>query len=324
MKFYDYEVYMNKSLIIIICFIVLVSANFAETTNAVWQPTYPGSLLREGFVFNGINGTVRKAGGGDTWVFTPDADVTDTSVFLRKAESIELLGSSTLEKIVFEAEQNQKSDAAVSLRIWGTVTTYSKRGTIRKKNDDSESESELPPYRNFLFPAYFIPLTELETRADSKEEKETQQEENKIKDSIIPVKAREKLKSDEPVKVTDEDAIIPADIMAKLKPKRRVNLDKWRNTLHVEGDFLLIGRSGFVKSDSGQSIFALDALGRKIDGLSFRLLPCQALQNTQERITNSFGRQRYKVAGTVTKYKGENYMLLQHAVRTYSNGNFAR
>ncbi|MBW8034977.1 MAG: hypothetical protein FVQ79_04910 [Planctomycetes bacterium] len=315
---------MNKSMIIIICFIVLTSATFAETTDAVWQPKYPGSILREGFVFNGINGTVRKAGNGDTWVFTPDVDVTDTSVFLRKTESIELLPSSTLEKIVFEAEQNQKNHTAVSLRMWGTVTTYSKRGTIRKKIDDSESTIELPPYRNFLFPAYFIPMAEIETRVDSEKEKQLQQEENQIKESIIPVGAREKLKSDEPKKVIDEDAVIPADIMAKLKPKRRVNLDKWRKTLQVEGDFLLVGRSGFVKLESGQSIFALDALGRKIDGLSFRLLPCQALQNTQERIANSFGRQRYKVAGTVTKYKGENYMLLQHAVRTYTNGNFAR
>lgn len=315
---------MNKSLIIIICFIVLTSVNFAETTDAVWEPKYPDSLLREGFVFKAINGTVRKAGSDDTWVFTPDIDVTDTSVFLRKTESIELLPSSTLEKIVFEAEQKQKSDAAISLRMWGTVTTYSKRGTILKKNYDHESAIELPPYRNFLFPAYFVPLTEIETVKDSEKEEQLRQEEIKVKDSIIPAGAREKLKSDEPVKVADEDAIIPEDIMAKLKPKRRVNLDKWRNTLHVEGDFLLIGRSGFVNSESGQSIFALDGLGRKINGLSFRLLPCQALQNTQEQITNSFGRHRYRVAGTVTKYKGENYMLLQHAVRTYSNGNFAR
>lgn len=315
---------MNNSLIVIICLMMVAFAVGGETASAVWEPKYPKSLLREGFVFKAINGTVRKAGGGDTWVFTPDAMVTDTSVFLKKTESIELLPSSTLEKIVFEAEQTQKGDAAVSLRMWGTVTTYSKRGTIRQKSYGPESTIELPPYRNFLFPAYFVPLTEIETLKDSEKEEQLRQEEIKVKDSIIPAGAREKLKSDEPVKVADEDAIIPADIMAKLKPKRRVNLDKWRNTLHVEGDFLLIGRSGFVKSESGYSIFALDGLGRKINGLSFRLLPCQALQNTQEQITNSFGRHRYKVAGTVTKYKGENYMLLQHAVRTYSNGNFAR
>jgi len=312
---------MNKTLIIIICFLMLVSANFAETANEAWEPKYPAALLREGFVFNGVNGTVRKTA-GDMWVFTPDATVTDTSVVLGKTESIELLPSSTLEKIVFEAEKNKKTDIAVNLRLWGTVTTYSKRGTIRKKYDDPESARDLPGYRNFLFPAYFIPLTELET--DSKKEKQLQQEKKKLKESIIPAGAREKIKSDESKEAVDEDAIIPADIMARLKPKRRVNLDKWRKTLQVDGDFLLIGRSGFVKSESGYSVFALDGLGRKIDGLSFRLLPCQALQNTQERITNSFGRQRYKAAGIVTKYKGENYMLLQHAVRTFTNGNFAR
>ena len=107
-QFRNQEVNMNKSVTIIICFIVLTSGVIVETASAVWQPKYPDSLLREGFVFNGISGTVRKAPAGDTWVFTPDAVVTDTTVFLRKTESIELLPSSTLEKIVFEAEQNKK------------------------------------------------------------------------------------------------------------------------------------------------------------------------------------------------------------------------
>ena len=315
---------MKKTLVITICFLVLAFANFAKAGEDIWQPKYPTALLREGFVFNGINGTVRKGPGVDTWVFNPDEIVTDTSVVLRKTESIELLPSSTLEKIVFEAKQNQNENSAINLRIWGTVTTYSKRGTIRKKSYDLEPEQPLPGYRNFLFPAYFVPLTEVKTVMDSEQEKKLEKKETQLKESIIPAGAREKIKSDEAEKLVDEDAIIPADIMARLKPKRRVNLEKWRKTLQVEGDFLLIGRSGFVKSKSGDSVFALDSLGRKVDGLSFRILPNQALQNTQERITNSYGRQRYKVAGIVTKYKGENYMLLQHAVRTFSNGNFAR
>lgn len=314
---------MNRALIIMICFVTLVCAAGAAI-DATSAPKYPTSLLREGFVFNGINGTVRKAAGDDKWVFTPDALVTDNLNVLRKTESIELLASSTLEKIVFEAEKNLKTDGVIPVRIWGTVTTYSKRSTIRKKDIDSESGIELPAYRNFLFPAYFIPVAEIESGRDSGKAKQLQQDENKIKESIIPAGAREKLKSDEPKRETDEDAIIPADIMEKLKPKRRVNLEKWRKTLPVEGDFLLIGRSGFLEMESEHTVFALNSFGRKINGLSFRLLPCQALQNTQERIASSFGRQRYKVAGTVTKYKGENYLLLQHAVRTFSNGNFAR
>lgn len=314
---------MNKTITIMICFIVLASTSAAESASALSATTYPSSLLREGFVFNGVDGTVRKVvGTEDKWVFTPDTAVTDIAGILRKTECIELLPSSTLEKIVFEVEQNEKTGTAVSLRIWGTVTTYSDRAVIQKRNSDSESANELPPYRNFLFPAYFVPMTKIQIA--TKSDQEQVEEEKKVEDSIIPAGSREKLKDNEARAVTDEDAIIPADIMEKLKPKRRVNLEKWRNTLHVEGDFLLIGRSGFVKSESGHTIFALDALGRKIDGLSFRLLPCQALQNTQEQIASSFGRQRYKTVGTVTKYKGENYLLLQHAVRTFSNGNFAR
>jgi hypothetical protein len=33
---------------------------------------------------------------------------------------------------------------------------------------------------------------------------------------------------------------------------------------------------------------------------------------------------RFKIAGVVTKYKGEKYLLLQKATRIYGHGNFAR
>ena len=35
-------------------------------------------------------------------------------------------------------------------------------------------------------------------------------------------------------------------------------------------------------------------------------------------------RQRFRVSGIVTTFRGNTYMLLQRATRTYSHGNFAR
>jgi len=33
---------------------------------------------------------------------------------------------------------------------------------------------------------------------------------------------------------------------------------------------------------------------------------------------------RFKIAGIMTKYKGENYLLLEKATQTYSYGNFGK
>lgn len=300
----------------------------ADTNPEKPQPNYPTSLLREGFAFSGIDGSVTRAPGRDKWIFTPDVDITDNIGTLKKNECIELLPSSTLEKIVSGAENSKNKDVAITLRIWGTVMTYSKRGKIRPKLTDPISSRSLPPYRNFLFPANFVPMTKAETVNKNDEQRpQPMEQEKEAKVSIIPEQAREMPESKKPdaqTKTENKTSIIPSDIMKMLKPKRRVNFEKWRKTFDIEGDLLLLNRTGFVKINQEYSTFALDALGRNVDNFSFRLLPCQIVQETEQRITNTFGRQRYKVAGTITKYKGDYYLLLQHAVRTYSHGNFAR
>jgi hypothetical protein len=131
-------------------------------------------------------------------------------------------------------------------------------------------------------------------------------------------------KPSEPATEPKEESIIPADIMKKLRPKRVVNLAKLKKMVEVEGDVTLTGRTGFVVGDEKAKIFSIDAIGRNIEDISFALLPCQVLEHTEQKLAENALRQRYKVAGTVTKYKGRYYLLLQRAVRTYSHGNFAR
>lgn len=320
---------MQKNIAIIICIIISAAISPADSKSEIPQPSYPASLLREGFAFSGIDGTVTRAPGDDKWIFTTDVELTDNIGTLKKNESIELLPSSTLEKIISDAENSKIENPSIQLRIWGTVMTYSERGKIRQKFSDSDPQRKLPPYRNFLFPANFVPMTVVETADETEEEPaEPAKPEKDTKSSIIPEQARkvfDSTKKDEPQpNAENSNSVIPPDIMKMLKPKRRVDFEKWRKTLDIEGDFLLVNRTGFVNVTPEKTTFSLDALGRKIDSFSFRLLPCQVVQETEQRITNSFGRQRYKIAGTITKYKGEYYLLPQNAARTYSHENFAR
>jgi len=254
-----------------------VFANAAVVSKAKVKKILP---LRDGFKLKSAEGLLSKDAKTHKWVFTADADISDGRAIVKAGQAIEMLPSSTLEKMTVDMEK----DLSIPVRLWARVTKY--RG------------------KNFLFATYFVPMSK------------TAEEEPKSKPPED--------KQDEPAIEPQEDSIIPADIMEKLRPKRVVNLAKLKKVVEVEGDVTLANRTGFVAGDEGAKIFRIDALGRNIEDISFELLPCETLEYTERKITENALRQRYKVAGTVTKYKGKFYLLLQRAVRTYSHGNFAR
>ncbi|MHC4459634.1 MAG: hypothetical protein ACYS0I_21545, partial [Planctomycetota bacterium] len=94
-------------------------------------------------------------------------------------------------------------------------------------------------------------------------------------------------------------------------------------------DSILADRCGFIREsgrraqDTWRKVsFVLDAIGRTEAKTSLRLLPCQALELAQRKQSASPDALRFKIAGIVTKFKGEDYLLLQRATRVYSHGNF--
>ena len=80
--------------------------------------------------------------------------------------------------------------------------------------------------------------------------------------------------------------------------------------------------SFIVKQDDGQYVFTLDAFGRNIEQISFPLLPCQALELALQEQSKELENIRFRAAGILTQYKGNNYFLLERAIRVYSYGNF--
>jgi hypothetical protein len=175
-----------------------------------------------------------------------------------------------------------EGDKAVLLRLWARVVMY--------KNE------------NFLYPVYFIPTSLVEEAAP-------------------PAPGNTKVQA-VPVPEPNEPSIIPDNIRSLLKPKQVVNLSKVRTMLEVENDVVLANRTGFITIQPGPD-FQPDGFGRNVEDLSFHLLRCTGLEAIESQLTSSGpSRQRYKVAGIITRYKGQYYLLMQRATRTYTHGNF--
>ncbi|MBA7477401.1 hypothetical protein ES707_12810 [subsurface metagenome] len=254
----------------------------------------------------GVDGQLIGPDSNDVYFFQLISDVNDYRVVVKAGTRLELLPSLALEKMIDVAK---KRPAAI-YRLWnGRVTKY--RG------------------RNFIFPNYFLPLM----KAEKPESKTSQQRE-------------QKLALDEP----NDVLAMPPEVMEKLRAIREkashsaqpiadgneISMDKSRAAAE-EGklpdarsyaqsvDSVFVDRTAFlVERDDGRFVFVPDALGRNVQKLSLHLLPCAALELTEQKQTAEPEPVRFKIAGKMTKYKGDSYLLLERAIRTYSHGNFGR
>lgn len=297
---------MNKTLIIFVL-LCLISGTALPAKNT-------STLLVEGFLFDYVEGEASRD--GQRWLFRPDVELTDGRGTLKATDLIQLLPCGTLEKIEAYAEDSKEP---VAIKLRGTVTRYSNRYLLRKRFRDIKLEKkyleENLVEKNFLFPMDFLPLSAVKAE---KPEAETEKEKPDTE------KPSDDKPADTKPKVKRSDSIIPADIMTMLRPKRVINLTKMKKVLDIENDVMLADRTGFIVRKKNRKILTLDGLGRKVDGMSFKLLPCEGLQFAEKLDFRDTGRKRYRIAGIVTKYKGEYYMLLSRAVRTYNHGNFVK
>jgi len=302
------------------------------------------TLLRDGFVLRGVDGKLKPAaligkseevgdGGapirtdpnldwcGSGWFFEFSTDVNDYRGRASAGTRLELLVSSELEKMI--ADVNERS--AADYRLWGWVTKY--KG------------------RNFIFPNYFFPLGKL-SRPQSQAPPKPRQKGRKpteglsIKESKQqPVVARPR--RDRPAVSEPNDVLaIPQEIIEKLKAGRIVRPEELGRTpmakkgvvdsasekkAKLQQDSILADRIAFLsKQDDGRFVFVLDAFGRNVRPVSLRVLPCEVLEMAERRQSAAPEPVRFKIAGIITKYKGENYLLLQKATRVYSHQNFDR
>lgn len=297
--------------------------------------------LRDGFVLTGVDGKLTGTDSNDIrfqdsnegsqsqyigfglpnrWFFEFDSDISDDKAVVKAGTGLELLPSSTLEKMTADVEKRaaaspvrskspkttavpsvQTSNGA-SYKLWGRVTKY--KG------------------RNFIFPIYFLPLSETKRSPPS-----TSQE------------PREKTG---PTLNDPNDALtIPKEILEKLKTRKILRPEQLKKGLELEQDSILADRTGFIsscvmrdayrvkgkrKEEKGRTQweFVFDALGRNVQQIILRLLPCQALESAEQEQSTEADTLRFKIAGILTKYKGNHYLLLERTTRVYSHGNFGK
>jgi len=282
---------MSKNLAILILTLFISIAGLGAGTSGKY-------ILRDGFVLAGVDGNL--TGKDDRWFFEFDSDVSGDRGVVKAGAVIELLPSAALEKMTIDVEERLD----VSYRLWGGVTKY--KG------------------RNFIFVTYFLPLSKV-SKAQLQQPQGPQRQDAGI---II----------NEP----NDTLTVPPEILTKLKHKKIGRTAEPRKRLELKQDFILADRTGFVSpcvmrpfgfaqdkdayctKEATQYEFALDALGRNVQQTSLRLLPCQALEQVSGEQSDELEPLRFKIAGIVTKYKGENHLLLQKATRVYSYGNFGR
>jgi len=264
--------------------ILAVSLVCTVTAKTAPVDSKKAELLMDGFVLAGADGSL----------ISKDGNEPAERWFFRFDSDISddrghIKAGTVLELLPSTVLEKMTADAKehprVGYRLWGSITRYKDR--------------------NFIFGVYFLPISKIE-QPQSQILQESQQ-------------TKSRLAINEP-----NDALtIPAEVIAKLQRRRIVRIEQLRKGLELKQDSVLADRTGFIiEADDGCDTFVLDALGRGVQKFSLRLLPCQTLQRTKRTQADEMEQLRFKVAGIVTKYKGDYYLLLQQATRVYSYGNF--
>lgn len=295
---------------------VLILALFAGT-GSVAGAFGPGktsqALLNDGFVLTGIDGKLSSSDGNDVWFFVLASDVNDGKSRVGANTSLQLLPSSTLERMTADMKERRGED----YRIWARVTKY--KG------------------RNFLFPIYFLPLS-------------------KVKDSALATPAdanstgasqAAQVKPTPTANDPNGTLAIPKDVIDRLSDRptvyRQQPQEPNRQGEKLQGikqDYILVDRTGFISAPLPSPIrltyggstlphteFVPDGLGLSVQQRPFRLLPCQVLEQAEQQSATGglrYDQARLKIAGIITDYRGDKYLLLQRATRVYSHGNFGR
>jgi len=103
-------------------------------------------LLRDDYVISGFDGLLIEGQNGQ-WQFEFESELSDGTTTLKAGQSVMLLKSATLEKMVDDAKQRPEA----RYRLWGKVTKFEGK--------------------NYVFPSYFVGLRKLEDRKPGTEDR---------------------------------------------------------------------------------------------------------------------------------------------------------
>jgi hypothetical protein len=249
-------------------------------------------LLPDDYVFAGVDGKLIQTA-PDKWAFEFESAANIGGVEIKAGQTLEMLGSSTLEKMAADAKERN----AAMFRIWAKVTKFEGK--------------------NYLFVVYYLSL-------------------RKIDQPTGGTVKNEPNKTGQAVNAPNDVVNIPPEIVALLKTSEVLPTTEAQATraeeLQLKQDTIFANRAGRVAVRNGGStalttgdyVFEADALGRGVGKFAIKLLPCQKLEDAILQVRSESNPVRFNISGILTKYKGEQYLLLQKATRMYSYGNFGR
>jgi hypothetical protein len=269
---------VKKTLATVTTRIILIAAIMTSVASSrAVAANGQAELLREDYVIAGADGKLFEAG-HDKWMFEFETGTGEAGAGgLKAGQSLELVKSVTLEKLVADA----KTRVDARYRLWGKVTKFEGK--------------------NYIFATYFLALR----KADRPESKQ-----------IGPDKNRQA------VNAPNDILNIPEEIASRLQTSEVMPATQGQEPLQLKQDAIFANRTGRIVEKQGQYVFEPDGLGQGIEKLSLALLPCQKLDETLGQVRNEPNPVRFNVAGILTTYKGQQYLLLQKATRVYSYGNF--
>ncbi|MGA2677694.1 MAG: hypothetical protein ABSF37_00175 [Sedimentisphaerales bacterium] len=281
-------------------FILALTIAAAITTSAATTKTNGNKLqagdklLPDDYVFAGVDGKLVQTG-TDKWAFEFESAANIGGVEIKAGQTVEMLGSATLEKMILDAKERNDT----MFRIWAKVAKFEGK--------------------NYLFAVYYLSLRKIDRPAEETEENEP----NKTSQESSP-----RLSSGQAVNAPNDVVNIPPEIVALLKTSEVLPTTEAQATrqeeLQLKQDTIFANRAGRVAVKNGVYVFEADAFGRGVDKFTIKLLPCQKLEDAMTQVRSESNPVRFNVAGILTKYKGEQYLLLQKATRMYSYGNFGR
>lgn len=246
-------------------------------------------LLPDDYVFAGVDGKLVQTG-TDKWAFEFESAANVGGVEIKAGQTVEMLGSATLEKMILDAKE--RNDAM--FRIWAKVAKFEGK--------------------NYLFAVYYLSLRKIDRPAEETGGNE-------------PNKAS-RASTGQAVNAPNDVVNIPPEIVALLKTSEVLPTTEAQATrqeeLQLKQDTIFANRAGRVAVKNGLYVFEADAFGQGVDKFTIKLLPCQKLEDAMTQVRSESNPVRFNVAGILTKYKGEQYLLLQKATRMYSYGNFGR
>ena len=338
---------MHKRFVILLTVVLCGTATAAVGTRQ--------ALLRDGFALTGVEGRMSRPEaneparspytgleGDDLWFFETGSDVNDELTVVKAGARLELLPSATLGNMIAD----RGSLPGAGYMFWGRVTKYKGRNFVLpyyfmrvveapaaepdKSEQPEERQEPNKPAESGRADGSGVAVQAEEPPVKDSNGVREERPEPKVKDAndmlgipedlLEEVKSREKIGPRKIVRPPTRAQAVVEDANAPertaIEPRVAEKSATTRDSVLADRTAVLVGRA------DGRYVFVLDALGRNIEQVSLQLLPCEALELTEQRQAVVPEPIRFTIAGIRTGYKGRQYMLLQRAARIYGHGNF--